>query len=231
MPAAAYWPADPERTDVDTTYRRDYEELGLDEAADWPTARGTYRRLVNTWHPDRYAQRPREREHARQRFIRLTRSFDRLRGFYRENGRLPLQRIVPRAPESLRVDRVARARHERRRRAAPAVAVETELHGDELLGRAAASRAEDPAGGRRRAHLLWASAGACVLAATVGLFLVIDHSERRAAYESGRDVLLETAPSPFARSASEVRRQATRGSFVTREDGELGDQLMEDMFR
>ena len=212
------------------TYRRDYEELGLDEAADWNGTRAAYRKLVNTWHPDRYAQRPREREHARQRFIRLTRSFDRLRAFYRENGRLPFETIVPEAPERLRVDRVERAGTERRRRAASAAAVDPALSRDELLGRTDAPRRAGAAP-RPTARLAWLGAGLCVVAATVALFVVMDRNERRDTYESGRGVLLETEPSEFMPSASEVRSQSTRGSFVTREDGQLGDQLMEDVFR
>ena len=213
---------------VSTTYRRDYDELGIDETADWHAARGAYRSLVNTWHPDRYARRPREREHAQQRFIRLTRSFDRLRAFYRENGRLPFEKVVPRAPEKLKVERVDRDRIERDRRAGPSVAVDAELSGRELLGRAGRA----PGAARRRSGpLLWIGAGACVLGATVALFAVMDRSERADAYQDGRGVLLEVEPSEFMPSASEIRRQSTRGSFVTREDGELGDQLMEDMFR
>ena len=82
-----------------------------------------------------------------------------------------------------------------------------------------------------RSRWLWLGAGLCTVLATVALFVVLDREERRETYEGGRDVLLETAPSEFMPSAAEVRRRSTRGSFVTREDGELGDQLMEDVFR
>ena len=212
---------------MSTTYRSDYRELGLDEGAGWAEARGAYRSLVNTWHPDRYARRPREREHAQQRFIRLTRSFDRLRAFYRENGRLPFEKVVPDAPERLAIERVARAYDERRRRTAPSVAVEADLDGEELLGRAPA-----PARSRsRRWPLIWLGVGLCAVTATLALFVVMDRSERRSAYQSGRDVLLETEPSEFLPSATEVRRQSTRGTFVTRQEDKMGDQLMEDIFR
>ena len=210
------------------TYRRDYDELGLDEATDWTAARAAYKSLVNTWHPDRYTHRPREREHAQQRFIRLTRSFDRLRAFYRENGRLPFETVVPRAPENLKVDRVARAATERRRREAPAVAVEAELSGDELLGTIGRAPVRVPPA--RRAALLWAGVGACVVAVTLAGVALMDRNERQAAWRDGRDVLLGTEPSEFMPSATEVRHQSTRGTFVTREDGKLGDQLMEDLF-
>ena len=229
------------------TYRRDYQELGLDETADWPAARSAYRRLVNTWHPDRYARRPRERDNAQQRFIRLTRSFDRLRAFHRENARLPFERVVPAAPEALRGDRVERVREERLRRAAPHVAVEGELLGDELLGRGAPARPGRGHGRRPERHLdrgpdarrgreglptlAWAAVALAIVGLTVVAFAVLDRSERDATYDGGREVLLDTGPSEFMPSATEVRRQSTRGTFVTREDGKLGDRLMEDLFR
>ena len=212
------------------TYRRDYDELGLDESADWSAARRAYRGLVNTWHPDRYARRPREREQAQQRFIRLARSFDRLRAFYRENGRLPFEIVVPEAPERLRVDRVARGDSERRRRDSNAAALDGGMSRDELLGRTARPRRGNDAAPRRR-RLAWLAAGLATVLATLALFVAIDREERRETYEGGRDVLLETEPSEFMPSAGEVRRRSTRGSFVTREDGEFGDQLMEDVFR
>ena len=74
-------------------FRQDYEALELDDRADWTTARASYRRQVNLWHPDRYAQRPRERVHAQQRFIQLTCAFDSLRNFHRANHRLPFEPI------------------------------------------------------------------------------------------------------------------------------------------
>ncbi len=70
-----------------------------------------------------------------------------------------------------------------------------------------------------------------IVALTVGAFAVLDRNERRATYDGGREVLLDTEPSEFMPGATEVRRRSTRGSFVTREDGEPGDRLMEDVLR
>lgn len=212
------------------THRRDYEELGLDEGADYAAARAAYRRLVNVWHPDRYANRPRERDHAQQRFIGLTRSFDRLRAFHREHRRLPFETVVPRAPETLRGDRAERLDTERRRRSEPAVAVDVELSGDELLG--TGGRARAPSRGPRRPALAWLGAGAAIAAVALAVvaLVVLDRHERQETWRDGRDVLLETEPSEFMPSATEVRHRSTRGTFVTREDGELGDRLMEDLF-
>jgi len=50
-------------------FERDYQMLELDRDAGWRDARESYRRLVNRWHPDRFAARPRERHHAQSRFI------------------------------------------------------------------------------------------------------------------------------------------------------------------
>ncbi len=74
-------------------FQRNYQLLELDNNADWKTANKNYRRLVHTWHPDRFEQRPRERIHAQQQFIELTKAFNNLRGFYRENNRLPFEKI------------------------------------------------------------------------------------------------------------------------------------------
>ncbi len=72
-------------------FERDYQMLELDRDADWKEARESYRRLVNRWHPDRFAARPREKQHAQTRFIEVTKSYNNLRSFHRDHHRLPLQ--------------------------------------------------------------------------------------------------------------------------------------------
>jgi len=72
-------------------FERDYQMLELDRDASWHDARTSYKRLVNRWHPDRFASRPREKQHAQTRFIEITKSYDNLRGFHRDYQRLPLQ--------------------------------------------------------------------------------------------------------------------------------------------
>ncbi len=72
-------------------FERDYQMLDLGRDANWQEAQENYRRLVNRWHPDRFTDRPRERQLAQSRFIDVTKSYNNLRNFHRENRRLPLQ--------------------------------------------------------------------------------------------------------------------------------------------
>jgi len=76
---------------VSTVFEHDYQILELDRDATWHDVRESYRRLVNRWHPDRYASRPREKQHAQTRFIEVTKAYNNLRAFYRKHQRLPLQ--------------------------------------------------------------------------------------------------------------------------------------------
>jgi len=76
---------------VSNIFERDYQMLELSREAGWAEARQSYRRLVNRWHPDRFASRPREKHLAQSRFIEVTKSYNNLRAFHREHHRLPLQ--------------------------------------------------------------------------------------------------------------------------------------------
>lgn len=72
-------------------FEHDYQTLELSRDAGWIEARQSYRRLVNRWHPDRFASRPREKHLAQSRFIEVTKAYNNLRAFHREHNRLPLQ--------------------------------------------------------------------------------------------------------------------------------------------
>jgi len=76
---------------VSNIFERDYQMLELDRDASWADARVSYKRLVNRWHPDRFNSRPREKQHAQERFIEVTKSYNNLRTFHRDHSRLPLQ--------------------------------------------------------------------------------------------------------------------------------------------
>ena len=204
-------------------FRQDYEALELDDRADWTTARASYRRQVNLWHPDRYAQRPRERVHAQQRFIQLTCAFDSLRNFHRANHRLPFEPIrTTRTPPADSPGQAAAGAADRPDEKAV-------LEAGILNARPPAAR------GRRRTRLgrlIWPAAIASLVVGMLGLFLVLDRNARRATLEEGREVLRRTAPSEYMPSAAEVQKRSSRGAFVERENsGRMGDQLMEDMFR
>jgi len=75
-------------------YQFEYDLLNLQPGDGWDKARANYRQLVNQCHPDRFAQRPRERAHAQQEFIELTKAFNTLRNFQRENNRMPFDRVT-----------------------------------------------------------------------------------------------------------------------------------------
>ena len=213
-------------------FRQDYEVLALDDGADWATARATYRRQVNVWHPDRYVERPRERVHAQQRFIQLTRSFDSLRHFYRANRRLPFEPIrAAGAPGAAGASGSSEAVGEAAA-GADGTPGSAGRPSEEALLEAGILHARRQAAPRRRTRsLLWPAVVAAVMAVTAGVFVVLDRNARQATLDEGREVLRRTAPSEFMPSASEVQKRSSRGTFVEREDGRLGDQLMEDIFK
>jgi len=203
---------------VANTFRRDYEQLEIDDVADWATARGSYQRLVNIWHPDRYAQRPRERIHAQQRFIELTKSFNNLRTFYRAHNRLPYQRIQTQQssqPKPAQTVRSARATVE-----------ESSL----LRPRKESAIDDETLSNRRR--LLWVLPGILMMLCTLGLLVVMDHNEKVRNIENAKEVLRNTEPSEFLPSAEELKKQSSRGAFVDREKPkQMGEQLIKDVFR
>jgi len=55
--------------DVAIQFQHNYQLLELKSDSDWAMAKKNYRRLVHACHPDRFAQKPRERMHAQQQFI------------------------------------------------------------------------------------------------------------------------------------------------------------------
>jgi len=61
----------------------------------WAEARRSYRHLVQQWHPDRFSDRPREKQLAQNRFVEITSAYNNLREFHREHSQLPLQDLLP----------------------------------------------------------------------------------------------------------------------------------------
>ena len=208
-------------------FSADYEELGLDQRADWTAARAAYRRAVNRWHPDRFAGRPQQqRADAERRFIRLTRAFDNLRTFHRAHRHLPfepLPRPAPRPQRPARRQAPAPAR-------SPGRPNEAAVRAAGVLGPRTTPRRRDPR--QRRLHPLWALAGVSAAVATIALFVLLDRHARHATLAEGREVLRRSGPSEFMPSATEVQRRSARGIFVEGEQGErIGDRLIDDAFR
>ncbi len=210
-----------------STFEPEYRELELEIDADWNTVQASYRRLVNLWHPDRFAQQPDERDHAQARFIRLTRAFRRLRQYYRANHRLPLQPIA--APDDLAEDRIARDR-DAQIHAESVSPAESEVAGASIFSEDVERGKHRDSG--KRTVWFWAIPGVFVVCATLAAFFVFDQKQKRDAFNAGREVLRSTAPSAYMPTSNEVRRQSTRGAFVQGDNnGTLGDQLMPNVFK
>lgn len=187
-------------------FKRDYQALELDDSADWETARNKYRHLVHHWHPDRYTQRPREKAHAQQQFILLTKSYNSLRNFYRTNQRLPFEEHK----ESIR----SRS--------------ESAFPGEEEI-----DQAQEPSSGLHKGVLnrdpksrpkrqlfanlsskFWIFAALTMMIATVAASMVLDLNANKANIEKGREVLRHAPASDFMPSPAEIRKSQTRGAFV-----------------
>ncbi len=67
-----------------TRYRSSLDTLGLREGATFADAKAAYRALAKKWHPDRFANVPREREQAEERMKRINEAY----GWLSENPRV-----------------------------------------------------------------------------------------------------------------------------------------------
>lgn len=70
-------------------YKECYQLLGVDSDCGWADLRAAYRRQVQIWHPDRYAENSAERGLADERIKQINLSYSRLARYYREHGILP----------------------------------------------------------------------------------------------------------------------------------------------
>ncbi len=188
-------------------FAQHYKQLELHDRADWELARANYRRLVHLWHPDRFAQRPRERAHAQQQFINLTKSYNVLRNFYRKNKRLPFE--------------TAQSAANRETNASMNDSFdETSFNNTPPPRVDAGMLARDPADRERKlsSNTLkkagWLLGGGTIVFGTIMLFLVLDRKANQATALQGREVVKEAPQSDFLPSAAEIRRSQTRGAFV-----------------
>ena len=189
-----------------TQFALHYEELELNDRADWDAARASYRRLVHLWHPDKFTNRARERAHAQKRFIDLTKSYNELRDFYRKNQRLPFQSIS--AAEGVKPP-VQPDEHSRQE-----FTTDTQTLDSSVLSRDPAKRGLSGINTRKAGKIAWLLLGICIMFATVFGFLVLDRKANQAIAEKGREVVKEAPESEFMPSAADIRRSQTRGAFV-----------------
>ncbi|WP_088919944.1 J domain-containing protein [Granulosicoccus antarcticus] len=199
-------------------FKLDYTLLELDDRADWEIVRANYRRLVHMWHPDRYAQRPRERIHAQQQFIALTKAYTQLRTFHRVHGRLPFEPIKKSTSDENMTTRNTVKEPNNKNKTSNAADqqqnAETTVEGVEsgMLAREANTGAKSEAGTSARA--IWMLAGCAIMIATLGVFFIIDRKANQEIIEQGREAIRDAPPSDFMPSASEIRRSEAKGAFV-----------------
>lgn len=190
-----------------THFARHYRQLELDDDADWNSARANYRRLVHLWHPDRFTERPLERANAQQEFIKLTKSHNVLRNFYRENRRLPFQVARVAGTQS------SESSHDDARKEQD-IFDDTSVMDSSILKRDPTRRTQTTIQSRFFKKATWMALGVCILLGTVMFFLILDRNANRAIAEKGREIVKEAPQSDFLPSASEIRRSQTRGAFV-----------------
>ena len=208
-------------------FRPDYTILELDDRADWKTTRAQYRRLVHLWHPDRYAKRPRELEHAQQQFILLTKSYDNLKNFHRSYGRLPFEPSAGVAAKTeAKMANRTRERKSSRYRENRATSRDTVANDrrdrSEPCGIEAGIVSRDPgtippviaANPQIRQRILWAFFAGAMIFATAAVFYVLDKKASREVIERGREVIRQAPLSDFMPTNAEIRRSEAKGAFV-----------------
>lgn len=201
-------------------FQHNYQLLELDATSNWDDANRNYRRLVHIWHPDRFAQRPRERIHAQQQFIELTKAFNNLRAFYRENQHMPYEQIkqsIADAPEPPDHQRV--------------------MPNDDLMSETSMLNKRKPSAKKReqraRKPLVWVlPTGAAIAVALFG-FVLIDHGTKISAFEEAKRVLQSAKPSEYMRDNDKISQANSRAALIDKSGSstKMGDQLTKDLFK
>ena len=181
-----------------------YKHLELEHDADWDQARANYRRLVQVWHPDRFAQRPLERANAQKEFIKLTKSHTELRNFHRKHQRMPFQ--------------LARRVNTQQDAASYDDAYDSGISDVSDLSEGILHRSARHKTSKQRSTSLkkiaWAVSGVGIMISTIVFFLILDRNANRANAERGREVVRQAPQSEFMPSASEIRRSQAREAFI-----------------
>ncbi len=73
------------------SFKQCYEILNIQSDSDWNTAKKSYRKLIQKWHPDRQSD-PEEKLQATNKIKDLTTAYSQLSDYYRQNGELPLNK-------------------------------------------------------------------------------------------------------------------------------------------
>lgn len=200
-------------------FQQNYQLLELDPTSNWEMANKNYRRLVHIWHPDRFAQRPRERIHAQQQFIELTKAFNNLRAFYRENHRLPYEQIrhsVADSPEPPQHQQV--------------------VTNDESLFKTGILNKRKPSTKTLQASamkpLLWILPTCAIILGAFVAFFLIDRSAKLNTIEEATRVLSTAEPSEYNVDNEGISRVNSRAVLLDKSsDGSIGERLGKDLFR
>lgn len=201
-------------------FEQEYQQLELDPSADWKNAQANYRRLVHIWHPDRYAQRPREKIHAQQQFIELTKAFNNLRTFYRENNRMPFEQIkqaisdspIPPAHQQI-------------------------LPEDDAINESSILNKRKPSTKSLKPNvfkpLLWVAPAVVTVLAGIAVFIVIDRNAKLNTIEEAKRVLRTVRPSEYLANSEEISKANNRANLVNsaQGNGKMGDELTKDLFK
>lgn len=74
-------------------YKSNYKLLGLSHTARWPDAKSRYRKLVQTWHPDKFDHSSAEYAQVQHKFLEITKAYDQLKSYYKKHQLLPFEKI------------------------------------------------------------------------------------------------------------------------------------------
>jgi len=189
-------------------FSADYQILKLKQTADWATARKHYRKLALVWHPDKFSDRPREKEHAQKQFIELTKAYKSLKKFQSVHKRLPFEHLEPEA-------------------ARPDAILNGDAEGDDKPSRVdpnnldmgTLARDADKIDERvvKRSpikKILWSMVATVLVGVTIAFFFIQDQKASQKIIEAGRQVVKEAPPSEFMPTPAEIRRSESKGAFI-----------------
>jgi len=202
-------------------FQHNYQLLELKPGSDWAMAKNNYRRLVHACHPDRFAQQPRERIHAQQQFIELTKAFNSLRTFYRENNRMPFEQIKhavadpPVPPPSQQVP-----------------------SRDETIFKSGILNKPKPPPDNLEAKLakplFWVLPTVATVIVGLVAFFIIDHNTNLSRMEEATRVLSNSEPSKYMRNYEKITEDTGRRNAILNQSGhgsKMGDKLAKDLFK
>jgi hypothetical protein len=197
-----------EQKNSPTDFEADYRTLKLKESADWSTTLNHYRRLVHTWHPDKYTDKPLELDSAQKQFIALSKSYNRLKEFHALHKRLPFQHTKP---EKHRLNATVTAD--------PVTASKKSNVDPNNLDLGALSRDKNKVDERLvkknpLSKILWSVIAITVVVGTIMLFFILDQKANLKNMERGRQVLKDAPQSEFTPTPSEIRRSESKGAFI-----------------